>query len=166
MRKSIILNEKRILKLQKLKDKKKDKYEKYLNKIRQSKANKYYEKLKRKVTELHWGVAKEISENYETVIIGKFSMKKVNEGEVADMVKRVGTIMRHYDFRSKLVYKCLSKGTKIKIQDEKFTTKMCSSCGYYNNEVRGEKKILCGGCKEILDRDKYSARGIIIKSLK
>ena len=145
---------------------KKEKYEKYLNKIRESKANKYYEKLKRKVTDLHWKTAKEIAENYETVIIGKFSMKKVNEGEIAEIVKRVGTVMRHFDFRSKLVYKCLSKGTKIKVQDEKFTTKMCSVCGYYNKEVKSEKKILCGGCKELLDRDKYSARGILIKSLK
>jgi transposase len=163
----IYFNLTRIEKLDNMDDKEKAKYKKYLNIIRHSKANYYYNIIKRKIDDLHWKTASELAKNYKMVIISKFSMKSVcEENKVVDMVKRVGTIMRHHDFRSKLVYKCLEKGTKIMVSEEKYTTKTCSICGHYNEKIIGEKEIECEGCKRKYPRDKFSARGLVIKNLK
>ena len=81
------------------------------------------------------------------------------------MIKRVGTMLRHCDFRSKLVYKCLSYETKILVSSEKYTTKMCSMCGHYNANIKGEDEIYCNGCKMKYPRDIFSARGIAINNL-
>jgi hypothetical protein len=164
---SIYFNLGRIEKLENLNQKDKQKYEKYLNIIRHSKANYYYNIIKRKIDDLHWKTASELANNYKIVILSQFSMKSVCEQDkVTDMVKRIGTIMRHFDFRSKLVYKCLEKGTKIKVSEEKYTTKTCSICGHYNETIKSEKDINCKGCERIYPRDKFSARGLIIKNLK
>ena len=168
LNKSIIFNKSRIKELNKIKNNSKKclKYEKYLNKRRQSKANFYYDVIKRKITDLHWKLSNYLASNYETVIIGKFSTKSMCEQDtVVDMVKRVGSLMKHYNFRSKLVYKCLSLGTKILVSSEKYTTKMCSMCGHYNDQVKGEKDINCNGCKKKYPRDAYSARGILINNI-
>ena len=138
-----------------------------MNKRNEWKGNFYYDKIKRKVTELHWKTANDLAKNYDNVIIGKFSTKSMCESDnICKMVKRVGSLMRHYDFRTKLVYKCLTNKTKILVSSEKYTTKMCSICGYYNEEIKGEKEIDCGGCKRKYSRDGYAARGIVINNLK
>lgn len=163
------MNENRIERLNEIKTNKKEKnkYEKYLNVRKKTKSKFYYDKIKRKINEFHWKTAHNLATNYEIVIIGKMSMKSICEQEdFPDMPKRVGTLMRHYDFRSKLVYKCLSYGTKILVSNEKYTTKMCSLCGHYNETIKGEKVIHCNGCNKKYPRDIFSARGIAIKNLK
>lgn len=166
---SIDMNENRIESLNEIKtnNKEKKKYEKYLNVRKKSKSKFYYDKIKRKINEFHWKTVHNLATNYEIVIIGKMSMKSIcKQEDFPDMPKRIGTLMRHYDFRSKLVYKCLSYGTKILVSDEKYTTKMCSLCGHYNETIKGEKIIHCNGCNKKYPRDIYSARGIVIKNLK
>jgi len=169
LERQINFNEERIKNLKKINgnDKKKEMYEKNMNKRKEWKGNFYYDKIKRKVTELHWKTANDLAKNYENVIIGRFSMKSICEkDDVCEMVKRVGTLMRHYDFRTKLVYKCLTNKTKILVSSEKYTTKMCSICGHYNDKIKGEKEINCEGCKKKYPRDGYAARGIVINNLK
>jgi hypothetical protein len=69
-------------------NKEKAKYEKYLNIIRHSKANYYYNIIKRKIDDLHWKTASELAKNYKMVIISKFSMKSVcEENKVVDIVE-------------------------------------------------------------------------------
>jgi len=161
-------NENRIKKLEIINNniKNKNEYEKYMSKRRHDKANYYYKIIHRKVTEAHWKIAIDLAKNYEIVIIGKINMKSICQNEeLAPMVKRVGALLRHYEFRSKLEYICLSYGTKFIASNEKYTTKMCSVCGHYNTHVKGEKLITCKGCGRTYLRDNYSARGITISNL-
>lgn len=165
---SSYFNNSRISKLEKINNniKQKNKYELYLNNRKKNKANFYYDVIKRKINEMHWKTCNFLAKNYNTVLIGKFSSKSASQGEnLNDMVKRVGTIMRHYNFRERLVYKCLSFGTNIIVSDEKYTTKMCSLCGHYNAHIKSEKEIKCEGCLISYPRDKYSARTILMKNL-
>jgi len=100
------------------------------------------------------------------LLLVNLAQKNVCQGEnLCAMVKRICTVMRHYNFRERLVYKCLTNNTKIIISDEKFTTKVCTSCGYYNKDIKGEKEINCKNCLKQYPRDIGSARNILIKNL-
>ena len=86
--------------------------------------------------------------------------------KISKETKRVIQSLSHYNFREKLVYKCLSKTRKIIIQEEKYTTKMCSCCGYYNEWIKGEKIIKCKGCSKEYDRDGGASQNIYMSALK
>ncbi len=166
---SLNFNKEREEKLKKIKDnnKEKEKYEKYLWYIKKKKIEYYNKKIKNNINELHWQIASEISKNYEVIILGKINTKsilmnnKLNKG-----TKRILQSLSHYEFREKLVYKCLSKTRKIIVQDEKYTTKMCPCCGHYNDWVKGEKKIKCKGCSKEFDRDGGASQNIYMCALK
>ena len=52
-----------------------------------------------------------------------------------------------------------------RVSDEKFTTKVCTFCGNYDKNIKGEKEINCKKCLKKYPRDTYSARNILIKNL-
>lgn len=165
---NIYHNLERITKLEKLNlnEKQKTKYEMYLNYNRHNKANYYYNIISRKINELHWKLCNFLVKNYELVVIGKFSSKNASQGDnLCATVKRIGILMRHYNFRERLVYKCLTNNVKIIVSDEKFTTKVCTFCGNYDKDIKGEKEINCKKCFKKYPRDAYSARNILIKNL-
>ena len=63
------------------------------------------------------------------------------------------------------MYKCLTYERKIIIKDEKYTTKTCPICGYYNEKVKSEKIINCNGCQNKYDRDGGASQCIYMSSL-
>ncbi len=73
--------------------------------------------------------------------------------------------LSHYKFRSKLVYKSQTYERKLIVKDEKYTTKTCSKCSYYNDNVKVEKVIECKGCNKKYDRDGSSAQNIYMSVL-
>jgi IS605 OrfB family transposase len=80
---------------------------------------------------MHWKIARDLSLNYETIIIGKINSQSIQkEGKITGGTKRLLQVMSHYSFREKLVFKCLTLGSKIIVQNEKYTTKFCSNCGF------------------------------------
>ncbi len=112
---------------------------------------------------MQWKICKLLATKYENVILGEIRIQNICQKEdVDEMTKRVGSILGHYKFREKLVYKCLTYGTKVYIVPEKYTTKMCNICGTWNEYVKYEKIIECVGCKKRYMRDGYAARGMII----
>jgi IS605 OrfB family transposase len=165
----IEFNEKRKIKLIKLlqKPKEKEKYEKYLKYRLREKFKFYHKKITWKVEEMHWKIARDLGQNYETIIIGKLDTQSIlhDNLELRRPTKRLLQTLSHYSFREKLVYKCLTLGSKVIVQDESYTTKMCSNCGFYNSWVKSEKIINCKGCKKIYDRDIDAAKCIYLKSL-
>jgi hypothetical protein len=166
---SLDFNKERKERLEKIKNnnKEKEKYEKYMWYLKKRKIEYYNKKIKNKINELHWQIASEISENYEVIILGKINIKSIlMNNKLSKETKRVIQSLSHYNFREKLVYKCLSKTRKIIVQEEKYTTKMCSCCGHYNEWIRGEKKIKCKGCLKEYDRDVGASQNIYMSALK
>ena len=47
--------------------------------------------------------------------------------------------------------------------DERYTSKMCSLCGWINNKLGSDKIYNCKECKLMLDRDVNGARNIFLK---
>mgnify|MGYP002130674825 CR=1 FL=1 len=68
-------------------------------------------------------------------------------------------------FRQRLEYKCLVNGIKIEIINESSTSKMCSKCGNYKKELKGEKDYKCKVCNVTRDRDLNSATNMILLKL-
>ena len=164
----INFNEQRIKKLMKIKgkDKNRKKYEKYLYYRRKKKSDFYHKKIKYKVEDLHWQIANELAKNYETIIIGKIDTQSIlMQHGLSRMTNRVLQSLSHYNFRERLVYKCLSFGRKVIIQSERYTTKMCCICGNYDENIRGEKEIKCKKCENKFDRDGGSSQNIYYAAL-
>ena len=81
------------------------------------------------------------------------------------MSKRISHILRHYQFRQRLAYKCACYGISFKIVNEAYTTKTCSICGHNNNHITNDNIIICAGCGIVIDRDTGGSRGIAIKAI-
>jgi len=52
--------------------------------------NRTEEKIKNKVNDYHWKIVNYLSSNYSHILIGNFSTKRMGEGDVNKMLKRIG----------------------------------------------------------------------------
>jgi len=128
----------------------------------------YSNKIKNLMTEVHWKIIKYLTDNYKVILIGNWSTKNIGKRETSvinRMTKRIASRLRYYNFLQKLKYKCESKKINLQIIDERYTSKLCSKCGWENKKLKGSKTFNCKGCGLSIDRDINSARGIMIKAL-
>jgi putative transposase len=72
---------------------------------------------------------------------------------------------RYYQFRQRLEYKCMLTFTNYRLINESYTSKVCSCCGNYNNNLKGEKVYNCLKCGKKFDRDLNGCRNIFMKSM-
>lgn len=137
-----------------------------LNHSLKNKIKRLYERIKNRVIDLHWKVIDYLTTNYRTIIIGNLSTKKIGEGNINKMVKRVGNMMNLYRFKERLKYRCEYTNTKYKEVNESYTSKCCCKCGNYKKELKGEKIYECKKCGLKIDRDINGAINIGILSCK
>ena len=71
-------------------------------------------------------------------------------------------MMKFSEYRKRLEYKCLINNIKIDIIDEAYTSKVCSTCGYCDHELGGEKEYVCIPCNKKRNGDFNSATNIIL----
>jgi IS605 OrfB family transposase len=123
---------------------------------------KKYEKLKNRVTDMHWKIAKYLTDHYKNIIVGNFSTKSMGEqNTMQKMIKRIGNMMSFYKLKQKIKYLCLKNKTNYKETNEKYTTKCCSNCCWYNANIGGKKIYNCNKCEMVIDRDINSSRMIL-----
>ena len=149
--------------------KKIDKSNKYINNEKKCKnrTKKLRLKLKNKITDLHWkSINYLIEQNKSTIVIGKWSTKNCisRKGSLNKMLKRVCNSLRYYDFLQKLDYKSKCHNISLKIQNEAYTSKLCSRCGKQNNKLGSSKVFECSSCSLVYDRDMNACRNILMKS--
>lgn len=123
------------------------------------------DKIKRMVNDVHWKIAKMLTDKYRTVIIGNFSTKSMGKQKMSKMIKRIGSKYGFYKFKEILKYKCKYKNTKYIEIDEAYTSKSCSNCGNYKKNMKAEKIYKCKKCGTIIDRDINGAKNILMLSL-
>jgi putative transposase len=123
-------------------------------------------KIKNKINELHWKTINYLINNYNTIFLGDMSAKSIvnsnksilsNESKVACL--RTG----YYEFLLRLKYKCSITSTKFKLVNECYTSKTCSLCGSYNDNLGGNKIFNCYNCGSAIDRDINGCRNIYMK---
>ena len=63
----------------------------------------------------------------------------------------------------RLQYKCSISNTKFKLVDEYYTSKTCSICCNYNENLKGDKIYYCNNCNTTINRDINGCRNIYMK---
>lgn len=132
-------------------------------KVRSKLYAKYSDKLKNKILDMHNKVASMLVKNYDEIIIGNISIKKMISNissNLYSVVKRRLVALSHYKFRMKLKNMAKKYGNKIVEVDEYLTSKTCSECGYKNKKLGSNKIYHCEFCKLTIDRDINAAINI------
>lgn len=126
-------------------------------------------RIKNKVNDTHWKIINYLTNNYKTIIIGKWSTKSIisNDSSIFNgLNKRIIQNLSFYSFLEKLKYKCLTENVNLNIIDEHYTSKMCTSCGNLKKDLKGNKIYDCTSCNISINRDYNGSRNIFLKSIK
>lgn len=134
-------------------------------KNKKTKVAKYNRIIKDSVVEMHWKAINYLTDNYKTILIGKLIMSEIVQNNICRMTKRIGNMLNHYKFLERLKYKASTKGVIVETVDERYTSKVCSNCGNYKKNLKGEKIYNCNKCKKKIDRDIGGCRDIIMKKM-
>ena len=152
----LLINKK--IKLMKFNNNKKTrKYKKSVNK-----------RIKGLIDELHWKSIKFLTDNYKNILIGDLSTKGIvcnNNSVLKEYNKHLAYALSFYKYRERLKYKCFTNNCNYSIVNEKYTSKMCSICGEFKEDLGPSKIYNCKNCFYTIDRDVNSCRNIILKCL-
>ena len=147
----------RIEKVNMYKDKKW--YKKYTERLR--------EKLKNRITDLHWKTSSFLCKNFDTILIGNMSTKGIvsKRNNLRPQTKRTALALSHFLFKQRLTSKAKEFNCIFKVVDESYTTKTCGRCGKLNDNVGCLSVFRCphDWCFYRMDRDINAARNIYIK---
>lgn len=126
---------------------------------------KHEKKLSNYTNNLHWQVVNYLTLNYNHILLGNYSTKEMVESVKSNkMNKRIGSSLKFYQFRQKLIYKCILKSCNFGLVDEYNTTKSCSNCSTLNNI--GESRIYdCKHCLQTYTRDTNSSKNILLRAI-
>jgi putative transposase len=118
--------------------------------------NKYGDKMRNRIDDLHKKVSVYLCENYEKIFLGKISTRSIisnNKSNLSDTNKRRMQVLSFYKFRERI--KIISKKYKsnIKLINEYNTSKMCHNCENIQKELGAKKIYKCEKCKIEIDRD-------------
>ncbi len=109
------------------------------------KNRKLYKRLRNIVDEAHWKIANYLTDNYDEIYLGKINMQSIVMGDdINEMTKKVGLMLRHYEFRQRqrLKFKCEEKRVYYREVNERFTSKTCSVCGDIRKIWEGKKCMI------------------------
>ena len=135
----------------------------FSNKIYEKAFAKYSDKLKNHIKDLHLKVSNILLKNYQEIIIGKVSIKKMISnltGNIQEITKRRLIGLSHYKFREILKQRAHKFGCKIIEINEYLTSKTCHNCKNINDNLGSSKIFKCFNCKLKIDRDINAAINI------
>ena len=126
---------------------------------------KHNDKLKRKVKDMQFKIAKMLCEKYSVIKIGVLKVQSImKRKDLSPADKRKLSALSHYKFRQILKYQGEKYGCDVQEVNEYMTTKTCSACGHTYN-VGKSRVYECKNrkCKLIADRDINAAKNIRYK---
>jgi transposase len=154
---------KRLLKMDKIKKLKRKKKKKKRNKRKY--LLKHEKKLANYVNNLHWQTVNYLTLNYNHILLGNYSTKEMVESDkTCKMNKRIGSGLKFYQFRQKLIYKSILRDCKFSLVDEYNTTKACSNCSTLNN-IGSSREYNCKQCLQLYSRDTNSSKNILLRAI-
>jgi IS605 OrfB family transposase len=134
------------------------------------KTRKYKESVNKRIKglidELHWKSIKFLTDNYKTILIGDLSTKGIvcsSTSVLKKYNKELAYALSFYKYRERLKYKCLINNSNYINVNERYTSKVCSVCGEFKDNLGSSKIYKCKNCMSTLDRDVNSCRNIILK---
>ena len=142
--------------------------EKIPNKIKKKNEILINRKIRNKIDDLHWKSINYLVKNYNTILIGDMSAQRIvnkNKSYLSNIQKVACLRTKYYQFNQRLQNKCKKYNVNYKLVDESFTSKTCSCCAKYDDELGSSKVYNCKFCLSSIDRDINGARNIYIKNL-
>ena len=121
-----------------------------------------YDKIKHKIQDLHWKTALELVKNYDTILLGNLSTKRVI-GKLAKPIRAPAQFVSHFLFRQRLLSKAEEYGAEVVLVNEAWTSKTCGGCFRRHHELGASKVFDCPSCPFKWDRDLNGARNIMLK---
>lgn len=125
--------------------------------------DKLQSKIERIRDDLHWQVISYLTKNYDTILIGDLSAKRVSNRETSCLLKRNKRILyalSFYKFRQRLIYKGELRKCNVQVIDEAYSSKTCSHCGHVKQDLGSNSIYTCNHCNMVIDRDVNGARCI------
>lgn len=127
---------------------------------------KHERKLANYTNNLHWQTVNYLTSNYTHILLGNYSTKSMVESNNTDkMNKRIGSSLKFYQFRQKLIYKSILNNCKFSLIDEYNTTKSCSNCSALN-DIGSSREYKCKRCLHLYTRDTNSCKNILLRAIK
>ena len=144
-----------------------DEFSEIKNKRIKNKKEKYIrEKIKNKVKDMHWKIINYLTSNYKNIIIGNWSTKDIirkNDSVLTKINKRISQNISFYRFLERLKYKSIIKKINLIIENEHYTSKMCTLCSNVKEDLGGNKIYKCDICNNEIHRDYNGSRNIFLK---
>ena len=123
-------------------------------------------KISNKIDDLHWKSIKYLTHNYKNIFLGDMSAKDIvnRNKSVLNKYQKIACLRtKYFLFKTRLEFKCKLNNVYFKYIDESYTSKTCSICSNYSNDLGGSKIYCCKECNNTIDRDVNGARNIYIK---
>ena len=122
----------------------------------------YSNKIKNRVIDLHKKTAVFLTKNFKEINLGKFSIKvmvKKTTSNLREIVKRRGLTLSFYKFNEFIKIMSKKYDSSVSIINEYKTSKTCHACKSENDNVGQSKTYKCVNkhCKCILGRDVNAA---------
>jgi IS605 OrfB family transposase len=125
--------------------------------------NKYSDKLKNKITDMHNKTSNLLLSNFNTIMVEKVSIKQMISnltGNLREITKRRLTALSHYKYKMKMKQMAVKYGSIITEVSAYLTSKNCNNCQHTNDNLKCSKLFVCKKCNLKIDRDINAAINI------
>ncbi len=120
------------------------------------------------IEELHWKVGNFLVQNFNTIIIPKFSAgdfvekakRKLNKKTVRNLLN-----LSHGMFLTRLIHLSKIHNVELYLVREDYTSKTCTKCGHIKYNLGSAKVFKCDSCGYIGSRDIVGARNILLRAM-
>ena len=122
-------------------------------------------KVRHIVRDLHRKSSSWLTTKFKHIFLPEFGVKNMvskSKRVLNRTVVRSMLSLSHYSFRCLLEHMGKSKGCKVEICSEAYTSKTCGCCGRLKNNLGGAKEYECERCGICIDRDYNGARNIYL----
>ena len=126
------------------------------------------ERVRNLVDDVHRKACSWLCATYDTIALPRFDTggivrrkgRRLTRGTVRSMLR-----WAHYRFRQRLLSKAATRGVRVELITEEWTSKTCGTCARLHHALGGSKHFRCPSCGWRCDRDVNGARNIMLKAL-
>lgn len=126
-------------------------------------------KVKNIVFDLHRKTSSWLTKTFKYIFLPSFDVKQMinknkKKRKISKTTVRSILALSHFSFKERLLHMAKSRGCKVEICNEAYTSKTCGCCGTLHPNLKGKKKYKCSNCSLIIDRDYNGARNIYLRN--
>lgn len=131
--------------------------------IRKKQINKVEKKKIDYTDRLHWGLIKSLLDNNDVVFFGDIKSHDIVKDSKYKKVNLEFNDLKFYTLKQRMIYKAKTRGKKVILVNERYTSLTCSTCG--TREKPDDRIYKCQGCEGMYDRDINSAKNILMRGI-